>query len=507
MRTALPALAAIVLFSFFIISPIIAQEGPDEMESNDTMDLADEIDSLYFEGEIGYRNDQDDWFLLGSDLTGSNFEVTLTYDDDRCDIDLEVYSGDEYVGSLTSSSSPDSDEFHVPHECYIHVYIYEGSGEYQIEINPAGRGRDRDRDSNRNRNGSCEGADEVEPNDDQDSADYISGLEINGYACSEDDDWYYLDGQEGEYPSITLRYDDNDCDIDLEVYNDDWYTGGLSSTESPDSDNFSVDGVCYIHVYAYDGEGDYTVEITPGDRPYRDDEYCEGRDEVEPNDSKNQADWTDELEIEGFSCEGDSDWYVLDGQEGTRAEITLRYNDRDCDLDLEIYTDDGYMGSLTGTESPDSAEFDFHGTTYINVYAYEGEGEYTVEISPSSSHNGDRDRDHRSDGCEGPDENEPNDEYGDRDYIREEVWEGYVCEDDTDWFLLDGFEGSRPEITLRYNDEEVDVDLEVWSDDEIVGSLTGSTSPDSDIFRVEGECWIRVYSYSGEGWYEIEVNP
>jgi hypothetical protein len=58
-----------------------------------------------------------------------------------------------------------------------------------------------------------------------------------------------------------------------------------------------------------------------------------------------------------------------------------------------------------------------------------------------------------------------------------------------------------------YDDDECDIDLEVWSDDDVVGELTSSSSPDWDDFRVPGECWLKVYSFSGEGWYEIEIDP
>jgi hypothetical protein len=86
---------------------------------------------------------------------------------------------------------------------------------------------------------------------------------IEGYACEGDGDWFRLEGQEGTRPEITLYYDDHECDIDLEIYSDDEYVGGLSSTSSPDSDDFRVPGVCYIYVTAFDGEGWYEIEINP----------------------------------------------------------------------------------------------------------------------------------------------------------------------------------------------------------------------------------------------------
>ena len=132
------------------------------------------------------------------------------------------------------------------------AYNPASTGDYEIEIEPGG-GVDDD----------CEGPDEIEPNDEVDLADWIDGYIIEGYACEGDDDWYVLDGQEGVNPEITLRYDEDECDIDLEVYSGDEYVGSLIDTESPDRDDFRVPDVCYILVYAFDGEGEYEIEIEP----------------------------------------------------------------------------------------------------------------------------------------------------------------------------------------------------------------------------------------------------
>jgi len=484
----------------FAIAPAFAQEGPDEWESNDEMRLADSIDTLYIQGEIGRQSDNDDWFILEGQ-EGTDPYITLYYDDSRCDIDMEIYSDDEYVGSLTSSSSPDGDEFYVPGTCYLHVYVYSGHGDYEIEIEPGGGGGHYSGDD-------CEGPDEWESNDEMDLADYIDNLEIEGYMCEYDEDWFVLDGSEGTNPTITLYYDDYYCDIDMEIYSDDDYVGSLTSSSSPDSDSFHIPGECYLYVYSYDGEGEYYIEIDPGrgggrdDRPDRRDRDCEGPDEVESNDDADLADWIDGYEIEGYACEGDDDWYVLDGQEGYYPEIVLYYDDYDCDLDLEVYSDDEYSGSLTSTSSPDSDFFDIPGTCYIHVYSYSGEGEYTVEIWPDegNGYSGGGD-------CEGPDEWESNDDMDLADYIDGYTIEGYCCVGDGDWFVLDGQEGSRPEFTLYYDDYECDIDMEVYDDDEYVGSLSSTDSPDWDTFRIRGTCYLYVYSYSGEGEYTIEIEP
>jgi len=256
MRTVLASLSIAIILSILILTPALAQEGPDEIESNDTMVLSDFIDGFVIEGEIGADGDEDDWFVLDGQ-EGYYPTITLYYDNEVCDIDLDIWSDDQVIGSLSSVNSPDSGSFHVPDICYLHVYVYDGSGEYRIEIEPSDS-------SSLDR---CEGDDEVESNNERDLADYIEeedgSLEINGYACVDDEDWFMLDGTEGYNPTITLIYDYEICDIDLEIYSGDDYVGSLVDVESPDSDEFEVPDVCYLRVMAYDGEGQYTILIEP----------------------------------------------------------------------------------------------------------------------------------------------------------------------------------------------------------------------------------------------------
>jgi len=366
-----------LIFLLLALVPVLAQEGPDEVEPNDSRALADSIDGLTIDGEIGRHEDEDDWFVLEGQ-EGYNPRITLIYDVEECDIDLEVFSDEDLVGSLTSTDSPDRDTFDVAGVCYLHVYVYEGRGEYTIEIEPGDRDRGRDRDPGHRRPGQCEGPDEVEPNDGRRDADSIDALTIEGYACEDEDDWFVLEGQEGYRPLITISYDEDECDIDVDVYSDHDEAGSLTGTSSPDSGEFDMPGECYLRVYAFEGEGDYTIEIERQEG----DEECQGPDEVESNDTRAIADSIEDLTFEGYACEGEDDWFVLQGQEGTRPEITLRYDEDECDIDLEVYSGEELIGSLTDADSPDRDTFRIPDVCYIHVWAYEDEGSYEVEIEP-----------------------------------------------------------------------------------------------------------------------------
>ena len=226
-----------------------------------------------------------------------------------------------------------------------------------------------------------EGPDEDEPNNTRGHATSIDGLTIDGEVGRGDDDvdWYKLEGQEGYNPTITLTYDDSRCDIDLDVYNDRDLVASLTGTDSPDEDEFDIPGTCYLKVYAYDGHGEYTIDIEPGEDGGGDEE-CQGPDEVESNDTQDLADVIDGMTIEGYACEDDVDWFKIEGLETHRPTFTLTFDDEECDVDLDVYADDELVGSLTGTSSPDSDEFRVRGDCYLKVYAYDGEGDYTIEI-------------------------------------------------------------------------------------------------------------------------------
>ena len=221
-----------------------------------------------------------------------------------------------------------------------------------------------------------EGRDEVEPNDTRGLADSIDGNVIRGH-CDEDDedDWFVLEGQEGLNPTFFIDFDEDELEIDLEIFSGDDLVAHLQGW-GPEDVTLDIPGKCFIHVYWWSGEGDYTIEIeTAGG-------FCEGEDEIEPNDTDDLADFIDELEIEGYACEDDEDWFVLDGQEGFHPTITLIYDDDECDLDMDVYSDDELVGSLNDVDSPDSDDFEIPGTCYLHVYAFDGEGAYTIEIDP-----------------------------------------------------------------------------------------------------------------------------
>ena len=205
--------------------------------------------------------------------------------------------------------------------------------------------------------------------------------EIGAY--DDHDDWFTLVGT-GIYTTLTLTFDPEEVEIDWEVIDDGrdpdyWddrerrtlaYLDGYGSPESVTVDTF---GHCEIHLWAYSGQGSYTVSIG--------DVNCQGFDEVEPNDGQNQADTIYVDAIEGTVCPGDSDWYMMDYPEGLYWSCTLMFDPSETEVDWEIYSGGERVAFGNGYGSPDTLSCFVPGKCYIHVWQFSGEGSYAIDTA------------------------------------------------------------------------------------------------------------------------------
>jgi hypothetical protein len=220
-----------------------------------------------------------------------------------------------------------------------------------------------------------EGDDENESNDTRALADSIDGLLIEGNMDENDgDDWFVLEGQEGTHPTFTLEFDEDELEVDFEIFSGEEVAGSSAAYGSPDIVSCEVPGECYVHVWWWSGDGDYTIAINSLSQD------CAGDDEIEPNNDKDLADSVDGMEINGYMCESDEDWFVLEGQEGTEPTFTMRFDDEELEIDWEIYSGDEVVETMSDWGSPEHVTVDVPGTCYIHVWWWSGEGEYTIEI-------------------------------------------------------------------------------------------------------------------------------
>ena len=109
------------------------------------------------------------------------------------------------------------------------------------------------------------GSDELEPNDAPELADIESGYVIHGNIGLDGDteDWFLLSGQEGAYPIFTMSFDDEAVEVDWEVWSGDVVVGSSMDYGSPESLFCEIPGTCTIHVWLWEGQGEYQIEIEP----------------------------------------------------------------------------------------------------------------------------------------------------------------------------------------------------------------------------------------------------
>jgi len=372
----LRSVSLIILIMFPMFLSFAVHAGDFDTDAGNYKEYAVPIDGFTIEGSVGEGDDFADWYVLAGQ-EGEEPKFSLVYDSDSYDIDLRIYSDDTMTGSLASRISPDTNFFILTGTCYLEVTAFDGSGPYEIVINDGGAESGMD----------CAGPDEIEPNDSRRDASEIENLTFDGVICENDIDWFIMTGQEGVNPIITLNYDPTSCDIDLVVYTDYTVSNTLSSVSSPDSENFNVPGTCWIKVFSWTGAGEYSVTIEPQDQELKNTGSCavpvpcQGYSENEPNDEKDLADLITGLEIMGHACEGEDDWYVLGGQEGSGPWFELSY-DPTCDIDLEIWDNDELVGSLVEFQSSDRDQFNVEGTCYLRVWGHDSGGDYRITITP-----------------------------------------------------------------------------------------------------------------------------
>jgi hypothetical protein len=256
MRLILSVSAVIALLTALSITPLFAQATYIENESDydgSHYQYPDEGQNL-LSGHISYENDVDDWYSLPG--TGVNTTLTLTFNPAEVEIDWEViddghdpdYWDDQEsrtLATLTNYGSPESVTIQTFGHCVIHLWAYSGEGNYTINVGEV----------------TCQGEDEFEPNDTQFYASPAPYDMVAGHVCPGDSDWYFIEGREGEYWSLTLNFDPTEVEVDWEIYSDDQRVAVETNYGSPDILSCDVPGTCYIHVWQFTGAGDYRIDL------------------------------------------------------------------------------------------------------------------------------------------------------------------------------------------------------------------------------------------------------
>ena len=184
----------------------------DALEENDTQATAVSVLSDTYAGLTSCPDDGDYYNVYL--LAGGTVTVDLTFDHAEGDIDVDLLQPDGDWVDYSDSETDDESFEYVATEAgvyTIYVYLYEDLGDtpgntYSMTVDIPSAG-------------SCDEDDDFEENDTADTAAYfVSGTVEGLWACGTDMDYYEVLGLSDETLTIELGFDNDDADIDVEVY-------------------------------------------------------------------------------------------------------------------------------------------------------------------------------------------------------------------------------------------------------------------------------------------------
>lgn len=194
-------------------------------------------------------------------------------------------------------------------------------------------------------------------------------------SCPGDVDWYRLDVEAGTYLTVDARFDNNEGDLDMQLYLADGRTLLDESRTVTDNERLELevgtDLTVYVRVFfAAPSINPVPYELIvardPGD-------LCMD-DGNEPDDGRIDAkQLLNDRPYEGRLCPGDPDWFALRNiPAGSRITLDLDFIDNLGDLDLEVYRPDQTQPLLSARSTTDdeALSFDapFGGDFFVRVF-------------------------------------------------------------------------------------------------------------------------------------------
>ena len=346
----------------------------------------------------------------------------------------------------------------------------------------------------------------MEDNDDFYSAWYInpnyySGLMILGG----DDDWFSTYLEPGDIINVEIYFNHMDGDLQLELYDPDYYyRDGSFSSSNDEYIYFEADmyGDWRIHVYHEYGDTDvnYDLDLTLS---------IEG-DYMEENDDFYSAypitpDYYSNLKILG----SDNDWYRIHLNDGDMINILINFDNMEGNLQLELF-DPSYSwreGSYSSYDYYEEIHYeaDVTGDWRIRVYhAYaDSDVDYSMDVWLEFETSGD-------------DWMEENDGFYMAWYIDPDWHSGLrLMGEDEDWFKTYVNAGDVIDVSIFFQHEEGDLQLEIYDPSYTKRASSYSSTETYDHEKehakvkaqVSGDWRIRVFHKDGDSnvYYDLDL--
>ncbi|MFT7579869.1 MAG: hypothetical protein ACI9MR_001536 [Myxococcota bacterium] len=291
-----------------------------------------------------------EWYAVDVS-NGELLEFAIAGDHNEVDLGLQIYAlnDDDTVTERTGSNTLSDDEIvrYLPHDSgtfLVHVWptrgTVTGSNDFNVEVS----------------GDECV-EDGFEPNNAYAEAQVIAA---GGYGdmtlCVGEDDWYRVDVDNGQLFDATLGFTHDDNDLGLWLYkrNSDGTLPprGASDTLS-DEEAVSyrpLDGGTYVFRVGRTrgiGVASYGLDLAITGQLCADDAF-------EPNDAYPQAQPIDLGDYTDHSlCIGDTDWYVIEAENGQVIQVDASVDPDDSGLGLELYkrNDDGSISYRAGSDA------------------------------------------------------------------------------------------------------------------------------------------------------------
>ena len=412
----------------------------------------------------------DDWFnvSIGVDEV---IKVSLAFDGDQNDIELELYDSSQML--LDSSYGVDDYESvawisYIPQYVFIRIYGYDNSEAYNMTVDIVSKGA---YDDEYEQNDDFPSASEIYPN-------YYKNLVNN------DSDYYKI-------------YMDSDFSID--IYNTSYLWAQLySNTESWITD-FSIEDSHLKLDWCPTYKGDYYINVSGLDLgDFYDMDIWITDDWAEPNDYFHDATYLD-FGHHNNLIQKDNDYYEVWLETDDLLEINLFYDTGYTWMDIELYDDNE---NLLTNGILDEDHLDLSWTNYdygrnfsIKVSGPNNQDWYYMELIQN--------------GLMGDDWAEENDYFTEARHLNLGYYDNLIQNDD-DWYEVWLEPNDQLKIKLSYDTGYAWMNLELYDENEV--DLKNGTNEEDHVFlnwtndaNYGKSFYIKITGDNYGDWYHLDL--
>ncbi|MFH1811761.1 MAG: PPC domain-containing protein [Pseudomonadota bacterium] len=483
------------------VTPAIPVCTEDSYEENDTQATARAYPGTAVLGQI--CSGDADWYSVVLNA-GDTLQAELQFTHSNGDLDLRLYSpGAALLRTSGGASNTERIDYTTTAAGTYAVQAYGYSGaenSYTLTLTVVPATPTCVDDANEN-------------NDTQATARSLPSNNFNGQICAGDDDYYKVDLSAGETLVVDLIFTHSQGDLDMRLLDP---AGAImvSSTTGTDNERISfpvrLSGMYAIRIYGYGGaENAYTLRTTVSAEL-----ACPADDNLEQNDTFDQARVAAVGSLVGIICTGDDDYFKIDLPEGGLLSAELTFDGSVGDLDLYLYN--ANRTQIAVSNSVASQELvrgysDTATTFYLRVRGYNGvnAGSYALalglEQSPFYAAGSPK-------GCPGDDGLANSNLLAATQLRTGEDVDGVICNDGFDYYAVSLEAGQRLDVVLGFAQVVDNLDLVLLAPGETtVASSEGTGDNETLSYTVPqnapGTYFLVAFGATAadENWYNLRV--